>query len=285
LVPSNRGIHLPRWGWAVVAVVLIIGVVGTMRGRSGSSNPPTAATESAPAATAPPAKPTTAPKPSAVPPTPVPPGMVVVNAGAEGVSLRTTAGDGERLKIWKDGALMLPLGGEIEAAGRPWKQVRDAEGNEGWMAAEFLKSVDMQERAAFLDYGKRLWSLALQSDQSDKTMYDALTRFSASRATLVDVYQSAQANGAAQQRHFASANTVQTTPKGKPIKDALQGLLLERKDTAEKLAKAADTQRTSDIAAVRASQADSQRIGVRFAAQVVTIGSEVGVDLDALGQS
>jgi hypothetical protein len=64
--------------------------------------------------------------------------LAITNAGAEGVSIRRAPATGERIKIWNDGAEMVSLGEEQQAGGRAWKKVRDPDGNEGWIAAEFL---------------------------------------------------------------------------------------------------------------------------------------------------
>jgi hypothetical protein len=86
-------------------------------------------------------EPTPAPAPvAAAAPTATPARLVVIGAGAEGVSLRTTPGTGDRLKLLEDGAELISLGDEQQAAGRAWKQVKDAGGTEGWVASEFLGS-------------------------------------------------------------------------------------------------------------------------------------------------
>lgn len=88
-----------------------------------------------------PAEPTPAPPATAtaIPPTPTPATpLVVVSAGAEGVSIRRVPGTGDRIRAWSDGAEMVPLGEQQQASGRTWTKVRDPAGNEGWVAAEFL---------------------------------------------------------------------------------------------------------------------------------------------------
>jgi hypothetical protein len=66
--------------------------------------------------------------------------LVVMGAGAEGVSLRTTPGTGDRLKVLKDGDELIAVGEEQHAAGRSWQRVTDAGGIEGWVASEFVGS-------------------------------------------------------------------------------------------------------------------------------------------------
>jgi hypothetical protein len=64
--------------------------------------------------------------------------LVVRGAGAAGVSLRSTPGTGDRLKVLKDGDELTALGEDQQAAGRLWKRVKDTDDTDGWVAAEFL---------------------------------------------------------------------------------------------------------------------------------------------------
>jgi hypothetical protein len=100
---------------------------------------PTPTTVSVAAAPTSPPVPTPVPVPTAVPsPTARPDLLVVTNAGTEGVSIRRAPATGERIKTWSDGAEMVSLLEEQQAGGRSWKKVRDPDGNEGWVAADFL---------------------------------------------------------------------------------------------------------------------------------------------------
>jgi SH3-like domain-containing protein len=45
---------------------------------------------------------------------------------------------GEKIKAWPDGTEMIAIGADAEADGRKWTNVRDPDGNEGWVAVEFL---------------------------------------------------------------------------------------------------------------------------------------------------
>jgi hypothetical protein len=83
-----------------------------------------------------------APNP-AVPPAlaeqPAPARLVVNNVGPDGLSLRRTPGvSGTRIKVWNDGTPMADLGENANQDGKPWRKVRDPDGNVGWTAAEFL---------------------------------------------------------------------------------------------------------------------------------------------------
>jgi hypothetical protein len=65
--------------------------------------------------------------------------LIVDNAGADGVSLRKTAGTtGQRIKVWPDGTEMTDLGDPQTVGGQTWRQVRDPDGNVGWTSAQYL---------------------------------------------------------------------------------------------------------------------------------------------------
>ena len=64
--------------------------------------------------------------------------LVVNGAGADGVSIRAEPGTGERIRVWDDGTIMVGLGQDQIVAGREWRKVRDPDGNDGWVAADFL---------------------------------------------------------------------------------------------------------------------------------------------------
>jgi hypothetical protein len=75
----------------------------------------------------------------AVLPTATPGVLVVARTDGAGLSIRSTPGtSGERIKVWPEGTKMVPLGEERQADGLTWRRVRDPDGNEGWVAAEFL---------------------------------------------------------------------------------------------------------------------------------------------------
>ena len=66
----------------------------------------------------------------------------VFNTGGEGLLLRpdhTT--EGTHLKTLNDGSIVTVIGEDFSAPDRVWKHVRDADGTEGWVAAEFLQAV------------------------------------------------------------------------------------------------------------------------------------------------
>jgi hypothetical protein len=75
-------------------------------------------------------------------PTPMPTAqrpVYVANTGADGLTLRKTpAPDGERIALLPDGTALTPTGREEQTDGRRWREVRDAQGQVGWVAAEFV---------------------------------------------------------------------------------------------------------------------------------------------------
>jgi hypothetical protein len=77
-------------------------------------------------------------------PTPAPAAprpLYVANTGGEGLALRNKpASDGERIAVLSEGTALTPTGQEEQADGRRWRQVRDPQGREGWVAADFLSA-------------------------------------------------------------------------------------------------------------------------------------------------
>jgi SH3-like domain-containing protein len=49
--------------------------------------------------------------------------------------------EGTPLKTLTDGSIVTVVGEDFSAPNRVWKHVRDAEGAEGWAAADFLQAV------------------------------------------------------------------------------------------------------------------------------------------------
>lgn len=94
--------------------------------------------------------PPTATKPAIPTPAPAAPRPVyVANTGGDGATFRKNPGpDGERIDILRDGTALTPLGPEQQAGGRVWRQVKDNQGREGWVAAEFLSSLPASTAAA-----------------------------------------------------------------------------------------------------------------------------------------
>jgi len=83
------------------------------------------------------ASPTTTAVPAAEPSPTVVPSLAVGNTGGLGVFIRRTPA-GDKIRTWPDGATMAVIGEDKQAEGRTWKNVRDPDGNGGWVAAEYL---------------------------------------------------------------------------------------------------------------------------------------------------
>ena len=64
---------------------------------------------------------------------------VVGNTGGEGVFIRSAPQSGEKIEAWWDGSKMVAIGPDEVAGGRSWKNVRDPDGNVGFIAAEYLE--------------------------------------------------------------------------------------------------------------------------------------------------
>ena len=74
--------------------------------------------------------------------TPEPPKVFAIgNTGGVGAWLRRTPRLDDYLVAWVDGTRMEVVGPDVEADGRPWKNVRDPRGNVGYVPAEWLVPV------------------------------------------------------------------------------------------------------------------------------------------------
>ncbi len=62
----------------------------------------------------------------------------VGNTDGDGVYIRNSPSDGDRLLAWPDNTVMVLLGPRTESEGRLWIAVRDPRGNEGWVPAQYL---------------------------------------------------------------------------------------------------------------------------------------------------
>ena len=75
-------------------------------------------------------------------PTPVVERVKVAGTLGAGVNLRAKAGEkGQRLKSMPEGSVLEIVGADQTADGMAWRNVRDASGASGWMAAKFLTRV------------------------------------------------------------------------------------------------------------------------------------------------
>ena len=63
---------------------------------------------------------------------------VVANTGGSGVYIRSTLDPADRIKAWPDGTNMVVVGPDVTEDGVVWKNVRDPDGNEGFVPADYL---------------------------------------------------------------------------------------------------------------------------------------------------
>ena len=96
------------------------------------------------AAETPETTPTATTTPDAEPdePTPAPDtpevAYVVGNTGGSGVYIRRTLDAADRIKAWPDGTEMVVVGPDVTEDDVVWKNVRDPDGNEGFVPADYL---------------------------------------------------------------------------------------------------------------------------------------------------
>ena len=85
------------------------------------------------------ATPTQAPPAAAAPsPTPELPKLLIANTEGEGASIRSEPATGRRIAAWPDGTEVTWLGEDRRVAAATWRHVRDPDGNDGWIAAQYL---------------------------------------------------------------------------------------------------------------------------------------------------
>jgi hypothetical protein len=65
--------------------------------------------------------------------------LYVANTGGQGLTMRRSPG-GDAVAVLPDGTVLTTTGEEQPSNGRQWRQVRDAQGREGWVAADFLSA-------------------------------------------------------------------------------------------------------------------------------------------------
>jgi SH3-like domain-containing protein len=78
--------------------------------------------------------------PAAAPAAATPAALVVVNTGGDGVNLRREPSAASPVvSLLAEGARLEQIGPDRQAEGRTWRNVRDAAGNQGWVAATFTQ--------------------------------------------------------------------------------------------------------------------------------------------------
>lgn len=151
---GDHGRPMPRAQWlgiglvAAIAVALTAGLVFVILTvtRSGTVTPtptplpvvasPTTASSIAAIFASPVTTPQAPPSPTAQA---VGQRLQVANTGGEGANMRREPGPtGERLKIIPDGGIVDVVGPDRSVDGSTWRNVRDLQGDVGWIAASFL---------------------------------------------------------------------------------------------------------------------------------------------------
>jgi hypothetical protein len=87
-----------------------------------------------PTTTTPVPQPAVSPAPTSSPPAQT---LYVANTGGEGVYLRRTPALGDRIKAYPEGTSLTTIGGETQAEGQAWLQVRAPDGTEGWVPQRY----------------------------------------------------------------------------------------------------------------------------------------------------
>ncbi len=64
--------------------------------------------------------------------------MAVANTSGQGVAISRTPSNSDRIKVWPERTIMMIIAPDREVDGQKWSNVRDPDGTEGWVPAEFL---------------------------------------------------------------------------------------------------------------------------------------------------
>jgi hypothetical protein len=78
------------------------------------------------------------PTPTAAPSSTFVPTTLLVSADGDGVWLRRTPAMSDKVKAWQDGTVMVALAPVQTVDGREWRNVRDPDGNVGWIPSQYL---------------------------------------------------------------------------------------------------------------------------------------------------
>jgi hypothetical protein len=78
--------------------------------------------------------------PAAASPASAPRSYLIANTGGQSIYIRLNPADpATRIRTWPEGATMVSAGApDRQAEGRTWRNVRDPDGNVGWVAVDFL---------------------------------------------------------------------------------------------------------------------------------------------------
>jgi hypothetical protein len=139
---------------AAILVLAILGVSGSIFGRPLPAPTPTPAplpialSVLVPTATRVPptpvptstAAPTSTPQPTSTPSPVIPPRLIVGNTGGDGVYLRRTPRQADKIIAWPDGTVLSPTGQTVTGDGWDWYQVRDPKGNIGYVPAQYVSA-------------------------------------------------------------------------------------------------------------------------------------------------
>jgi hypothetical protein len=136
-----------HWPSAVVGLVLAVLVVVSVSWLA-SPRPSQLRAPQAPAAAPAKSVPAVAPTPIPAPPPPPPPAqpasqrLRVAGTNGRGANLRAKPGEqAQRIKTMPEGTLLDTIGGPETVDGLVWRNVRDAAGATGWIAAPFAAPV------------------------------------------------------------------------------------------------------------------------------------------------